>query len=101
MGGLVENLRQHGIKTILSTILLMEFHTLENIQEDIEEHLQCRPAFSQFSLYAPCPGTPLYDQLKEEGRILFDIPYEEWHDFKQPWFIHPHFTRGEAEKVQE
>jgi radical SAM superfamily enzyme YgiQ (UPF0313 family) len=101
MVGLVDNLRRHGIKVILSTILLMEFHTKENIQEDIAEHLRCRPAFSQFSLYAPCPGTPLYDKLKEENRLLLDIPYEDWHDFKQPWFIHPHFTLWEAEKVQE
>lgn len=101
MVGLVDHLRRHGIKTTLSSILLLEFHTPENIQEDIAEHLKCRPAFSQFSHYSPCPGTPLYDKYKEEGRLLFDIPYEEWHAFKQPWFVHPHFTLLEAEKLQE
>jgi radical SAM superfamily enzyme YgiQ (UPF0313 family) len=101
MVGLVDNLRRHGIKTILSTILLMEFHNRENIQEDIAEHLKCRPAFSQFSHYAPCPGTPLWDKYKKENRLLLDIPYEDMHAFKQPWFVHPNFTLIEAEKIQE
>lgn len=101
MKGLVAELRKYGIKTILSSILLLDQHTRENIVEDIDEHLDCRPAFSQFSHLAPGPGTPLYDRLKEEGRILSIIPYEEWHAFKQPWFVHPEFSLKQAEEVQE
>jgi len=69
--------------------------------EDVDEHVACRPTFSQFAHYSPTPGTPLYERMKEEGRLLVDVPYEEMHAFKQPWFVHPEFTLAEAEKAQE
>jgi len=101
MKGLVASLRKVGIKVILSTILLFDFHTKENIWQDIEDHLSCKPAFSQFSFYAPFPGSPLHARMKQEGRLLSAIPLEDCHAFKQPWFIHPEFSLAEAEQVQE
>jgi len=101
MPALVQELRSYGIKTILSSILMLDVHAKDNIQQDIEDHIKCRPAFSQFSHLSPAPGTPLFDRMKEQGRILSDIPYEEWHAFKQPWFHHPEFSLAEAEQVQE
>lgn len=98
---LISNLRSVGIKTVLSSILLLDYHDRKTIWEDIEDHLACKPAISQFAFYSPCPGTPLYDRLKEEGRLLTNIPFEEWHAFKQPVFVHPHFSLLEAEKIQE
>ena len=101
MPALVADLRRHGIKTILSSILLLDEHNRENIMEDVDDHLQARPAFSQFSHFSPGPGTPLYDRLDEEKRILTAVPFEEWHAFKQPWFIHPEFDLLTAENIQE
>jgi hypothetical protein len=101
MAQLVAELRNYGITTILSSILLLDQHTKKTIEEDIDDHLACRPAFSQFAHYAPVPGTPLFDRLSKENRILTSIPFEEWHAFKQPWFIHPEFTLEEAEKIQD
>ncbi|HUT52044.1 MAG TPA: cobalamin-dependent protein [bacterium] len=98
---LIAGLRSYGIKTILSSILLVDRHTKENIGEDIDEHLAAGPTFSQFCHYGPLPGTPLYDRMNEDGRLLTAIPYEEWHGFKQPWFVHPAFTLAEAEQIQE
>jgi radical SAM superfamily enzyme YgiQ (UPF0313 family) len=98
---LVGRLHRHGIKVILSSILLLDEHTGENVLDDIGEHLACRPDFSQFSFYSPAAGTPLWDRLKEEGRLLDGIPFEEMHAFKQPWFTHPHFTLMQAEHLQE
>jgi hypothetical protein len=98
---LVEELRGFGIKTVLSSILLMDRHTRENIGEDIDDHLAARPTFSQFCHYSPLPGTPLFERMKDEGRLLTAIPFEDWHAFKQPWFIHAEFTLKEAERIQE
>lgn len=98
---LVAEMRSYGIKTIMSSIILMDGHTRENIHRDIDDHLACRPAFSQFCHYSPAPGTPLYDRLMEEGRLLTNIPYEECHGFRQPWIIHPEFTLREGEKLQQ
>ena len=101
MKTLVEDLKRYGIKTILSSILLLDHHTKENIQEDIDEHLACKPTFSQFSHYAPIPGTPLWDRMHREGRLIPGIPWEEMHAFHEPWFYHPHFTSSEAQNIQE
>jgi hypothetical protein len=101
MPALVSELRSFGIKTILSSILLLDCHTKQNIRGDIDRHLACRPTFSQFAHYSPAPGTPLWDRMQEEGRLLTAIPFEEYHAFKQPWFIHPEFSLLEAEDIQE
>jgi len=101
MKALVDDLRSYGIKTILSSILLLDNHTKENIREDIDEHLNCRPAFSQFSHYAPLPQTPLWNRMLVEGRIIPGIPWEEMHAFNEPWFYHPNFTVHEAKNIQE
>ena len=101
MADLIRRLHAHGIKVILSSILLLDGHTKENIDEDISDHIACQPDFSQFSFYSPAQGTPLYDRLKSEDRLLGGIAFEEMHAFKQPWFLHPHFTLEEAERVQE
>lgn len=98
---LITELRKHGIKVILSSILLLDCHTKENVWEDINDHIEARPVFSQFSFYSPAPGTPLWDRMMEENRLIAGIPYEEMHAFKQPWFFHPEFTLEEAEKLQE
>ncbi|MFP4040987.1 MAG: B12-binding domain-containing radical SAM protein [Desulfosudaceae bacterium] len=98
---LVAELQQYGIRVILSSILLLDEHTRDNIEADIDDHLACQPVFSQFSFYAPMPGTPLYERLSAARKIMTAIPFEEWHAFKQPWFIHPHFDLKEAEKIQE
>ncbi|HON59200.1 MAG TPA: cobalamin-dependent protein [Smithella sp.] len=101
MKALVEELRRYGIKTILSSILLLDGHTKENIRQDIDEHLACRPVFSQFAHYAPLPRTPLWERMRTEGRLLDGIPWEDMHAFDEPWFYHPHFTAREARAVQE
>lgn len=101
MKALVEELRRYGIKTILSSILLLDNHTKENIKQDIDEHLACRPVTSQFSHYAPVPGTPLWDRMCEEGRLVPGVPWEDMHAFHEPWYYHPNFTVQEGRDIQE
>jgi len=97
---LVEKLADWGIWTILSSIILMDCHTKENMWEDIEDHINCRPAFSQFAHYSAAPGTPLWDRMEAEGRVIHFVPIEEWHGFRQPWLTHPDFSLREAEQLQ-
>lgn len=101
MKDLVAELKRFGIKTILSSILLVDRHTRDNLQEDIDEHLSCRPAFSQFTHYGPSPGTPLWERLKKEGRLVLEIPPVDCHGYKQPWILHPEFSPKQAELAQE
>ncbi|MFP4040468.1 MAG: B12-binding domain-containing radical SAM protein [Desulfosudaceae bacterium] len=97
---LVNDLKKWGVRVILSSILLIDQHTRQNVWEDIDDHLAASPDFSQFAYLSPAPGTPLFDRLQRENRILDGIPYEERHAFKQPWLYHPEFTLYEAEKLQ-
>ncbi len=97
---LIDELADWGIWVILSSILLLDCHTKDNIWEDIEDHIDCRPAFSQFAPLGPAPVTPLWDRMEKEGRILKFIPIEDWHGFRQPWLIHPHFSLVEAAHIQ-
>ena len=67
---LASELRQHGIKLLGSTIVGMEHHTPENIREEVEHAVSHQTDFHQFMLYTPVPGTPLYQQMTQEGRML-------------------------------
>ncbi|MDD5225326.1 MAG: radical SAM protein, partial [bacterium] len=98
--GLIREFRRYGIKPILSSILCLDEHNRENIQEDIDYHLSLNPVYSQFAHFSPAQGTVVWRRMKEEGRILHSIPLEERHAFKQIWFKHPHFTPLESERIQ-
>jgi hypothetical protein len=67
---LCRELQQNGIKLLGSTIIGLEHHTPENIHEEIEYAVSCGTDFHQFMLYTPVPGTPLYQQMEAEGRLL-------------------------------
>jgi radical SAM superfamily enzyme YgiQ (UPF0313 family) len=67
---LVRELQSHGIRVLGSTILGLEHHTPENIDEAIEYAVRHDTDFHQFMLYMPLPGTPLYQDLEAKGLIL-------------------------------
>jgi pimeloyl-ACP methyl ester carboxylesterase/radical SAM superfamily enzyme YgiQ (UPF0313 family) len=64
-----KDFQRYGISTVASTILGWDFHTKENIIEDLEYFVSLKPVFYQISPLRPCPGTQLYGRLKEQGRI--------------------------------
>jgi radical SAM superfamily enzyme YgiQ (UPF0313 family) len=97
MKALFNELRNHGISILASTILFQEHHTQKTIWEDIDYTLDLRPDFVQFMQLGPLPQTALYKEYKEKGLLREDIPYEEWHGQHQLWFKHPHFTPKESE----
>ena len=67
---LVRELREHGIKALGSTIIGLEHHTPDNIQEEVEQAIAHDTEFHQFMLYTPVPGTPLYKEMQDQGRLL-------------------------------
>jgi radical SAM superfamily enzyme YgiQ (UPF0313 family) len=67
---MTRELRQHGIRVLGSTIVGMEHHTPENIGGEIEHAVAHDVDFHQFMLYTPVPGTPLYQQIQREGRLV-------------------------------
>jgi hypothetical protein len=76
---LTRELRQHGIKLLGSTIVGLEHHTPENIGDEIEHAVAHDTDFHQFMLYTPVPGTPLYFEMLEQGRMLPDVDLPDIH----------------------
>ena len=53
---LVRELQAHGICVLGSTIIGLEHHTPENIQQAIDYAVRHETDFHQFMLYTPVPG---------------------------------------------
>ena len=64
---LVRKLQSHGIRVLGSTIIGLENHTPQNIDEAIEHAARHDTDFHQFMLYTPIPGTPLHAELSAKG----------------------------------
>jgi radical SAM superfamily enzyme YgiQ (UPF0313 family) len=64
---LVRELQSHGIRVLGSTIIGLENHTPENIDEAIDHAARHDTDFHQFMLYTPIPGTPLHAELSAKG----------------------------------
>ena len=71
---LVKKLQSNGIKILGSTIIGLENHTPENIDEVIEHAVLHDTDFHQFMLYTPIPGTPLHAELVKKG-LMKDEKY--------------------------
>jgi hypothetical protein len=48
---------------------------------------------------APFPGTTLFEDLDQQGRILHEIPMQEWHGQDLIWFRHGNFKREETKAI--
>ena len=66
---LVRKLQSHGIHVLGSTIIGMENHTPENIDQVIDHAVRHDTDFHQFMLYTPIPGTPLHAELTANGQM--------------------------------
>jgi radical SAM superfamily enzyme YgiQ (UPF0313 family) len=93
---LTKELRQHGIKLLGSTIVGLEHHTPENIREEIEHAVAHETDFHQFMLYTPVPGTPLYQEMQEQGRMLSEVDPADIHGQDKFNFRHAAISREES-----
>ncbi len=94
---LSKRLREHGIKLLGSTIVGLEHHTPENIQDEIEYAVSQETDFHQFMLYTPVPGTPLYREMQEKN-LLLDVDLADIHGQYKFNFIHSAISREESRR---
>lgn len=66
----VQAIQAHGVTVNACFILGLDGHTPEVFRQTLEFAEQVRPYDVQITLLTPFPGTPLYDRLLREGRIL-------------------------------
>jgi radical SAM superfamily enzyme YgiQ (UPF0313 family) len=72
---LIAELQSHGIRVLGSTIIGLENHTPENIDDAIEYAARHDTDFHQFMLYTPIPGTPLHAELSAKGLMKDESEY--------------------------
>ena len=73
---LIRDLQSHGIRILGSSIIGLEEHALENMDETIDFAVQYDTDFHQFMLYTPIPGTPLHAELSAAGRMKDPSEYD-------------------------
>ncbi len=98
---LFDDLRRHGIETIGSMILGLDFHTPQNIKDDIDYFVKLKPTFYQVSPLTPCPGTKLYRDLQQSGRLFDSYDHTSFHLWKDDVFQHDNFAPGEIKQYYD
>lgn len=96
-GEFLSTLKSVGIIPLTSMILGFDWHDEKTIEEDFQYLLSLRPALSQLMIYSPCPQTPLFRRLSEQGRLL-DVPHKHVDGF-HALFAHPHLSGPRMETL--
>jgi len=94
---LVRELQSHGIRVLGSTIIGLEDHTPDNIDDAIEYAVEHDADFHQFMLYTPVAGTPLYAEHEAKGTLLSsdEVPEADAHGQFRFRHIHPYLKKGQ------
>ena len=92
----VRHLQSHGICVLGSSIIGMENHTPENIDQVIDHAVSHDTDFHQFMLYTPIPGTKLHAQHKAAGTLLpeSEFPACDAHGQYRFNYTHGHIRNG-------
>jgi len=96
--GLARELRRNGIKLLGSTIVGLEHHTPENMRRELEYAIEHETDFHQFMLYTPVPGTALFAEMSEQGRMLDDMDLADIHGQFKFNFKHANISREDSKK---
>jgi radical SAM superfamily enzyme YgiQ (UPF0313 family) len=96
---LTKDLQAHGIGVLGSTIVGLEHHTPENIAGEIEHAVAHQTDFHQFMLYTPVPGTPLYQEMSEQGRLLKNVDLADIHGQDHFNFEHAAIPREQSKSL--
>ena len=95
---LTREMREHGIRVQGSTIIGLEHHTPENIVPEIKNAIAHRTDFHQFMLYTPVPGTPLFREMSEQGRMFEGVDLADIHGQYKFNFRHAAISRDDSKK---
>jgi radical SAM superfamily enzyme YgiQ (UPF0313 family) len=77
------NMRRHRIRMYATFVLGYDGDTAKSVQQMLEYSLRNRFYLAAFNHITPFPGTPLYDRLEQEGRLIFDR-----------WWLHEDYRYG-------
>lgn len=76
---------ERGIMVFGSFMFGYDHDTLDVFERTLEFAMQARMALAQFNTVTPFPGTPLYERLKKDNRLLLDR-----------WWLHDDYRYGDT-----
>jgi len=96
----VRFLQSHGMRVLGSSIIGLENHTPENIDQVIDHAVSHDTDFHQFMLYTPVPGTPLHKEHLEDGSLLPESEFAvaDTHGQFRFNYRHPSIRDGQEEQ---
>jgi haloalkane dehalogenase len=94
-------LNKNGIQITASLVLGFDFHTRDNLKEDIDKFIDLKPFLYQLAPLTPCPGTPLFERMLEEDRLRDDYKWEHVNIWKDDVFKPKNFKQGELKKYYD
>ena len=93
---MISDLQNHGITVLASFILFLEHHNKTTLHEDVDWAIDLDSDLMQFMQFTPVPGTRLFREYTEEGKLIQDFPWQKQHGQDTIFFRHPHFTAEES-----
>lgn len=84
--GAIDKLRHYGLQTWAAFTVGHDTDTVESILETCRFARKNKFTFAAFNILMPYPGTPYYEQLKDEGRLLYE----------GRWWLHPDYRFNHA-----
>jgi radical SAM superfamily enzyme YgiQ (UPF0313 family) len=82
----IKVLKSYGLQTWAAFTLGYDFDTPESLYSLLEFSLRHKFTFAAYNVLMPYPGTPFYERLKKENRLLFD----------GRWWLHPDYRFNHA-----
>ncbi len=82
----IEELRSYGLQTWAAFTVGHDTDTAESIKETCEFAIKSKFSFAAYNILMPYPGTPLYEELKSQNRLLYD----------GKWWIHKDYRFNHA-----
>ncbi|GEM_PF-1458138 len=89
----IKRYTQGGIKIAVTFIIGHDWHTADNVWEDVQMVRGLDASGFIVSNMMMEPGTPLFQRMKSEGRLL-DVPPEFYATYGFQAFTHPYFQSG-------
>jgi radical SAM superfamily enzyme YgiQ (UPF0313 family) len=83
--GYLRRFHNHGIMVYGAFVFGCDEDTVDDFQRSLQFATRNKLFLTNFNPLIPTPGTPLYQRLREEGRLIGD-----------PWWLSPDYRYGEA-----
>jgi len=92
----IKRLRDHGICIYGSFVFGYDSDVKDDIERTLEFAIEEKLALAGFLQLVPFPGTPLYERLKKQNRLLYDRWWlDPSYEMEKPLFIPSHMEPDE------